>query len=80
MANDSEEIDDGEIEIQVWYVSPDKQGNNNEIVFDDQDEAEDYAEHVLSNRFEDLDDDIEETVTIRRGKMLQSKYESLEGC
>ena len=80
MANDSEEIDDGEIEIQVWYVSPDKQGNNNEIVFDDQDEAEDYAEHALSNRFKDLDDDIEETVTIRRGKMLRSKYESLEDC
>jgi hypothetical protein len=80
MANDSDEIDDGEIEMQVWYVSPDKQGKNNEIVFDNQDEAEDYAEHVLGNRFENLDDDIEETVTIRRGKMLRSKYESLEGC
>jgi hypothetical protein len=27
-----------------------------------------------------LDDDCEETVTIRRGKMLRSKYESLEDC
>jgi len=67
-------------EIQVWYVSPDKELKNNEIVFDNRDEAEDYAEHVLSNRFEDLDDNIEETITIRRGKMLRSKYESLEGC
>ena len=74
MANSSE------IEMQVWYVSPDKQGKNNEIVFDNRDEAEDYALHVLSNRFEDLDDDCEETVTIRRGKMLRSKYESLEDC
>jgi len=67
-------------EIQVWYVSSDKQGKNDWIVFDNRDEAEDYAEHVLSNRFEDIDDDIEETVTIRRGKMLRSKYESLEDC
>ena len=73
MANSSEEID-------VWCVSPDKQGKNNEIVFDNRDEAEDYAEHVLSNRFDDLDDDCEETMTIRRGKMLRSKYESLEDC
>jgi hypothetical protein len=73
MANDSEEID-------VWYVRPDKQGKNNEIVFDDRDEAEGYAEHVLSSRFDDLGDDCEETVTIRRGKMLRSKYESLEDC
>ena len=67
-------------ETQLWYVSPDKEGKNNEIVSDDRDEAEDYAEHVLSNRFEDLEHDIEETVTIRRGKMLRSKYESLEDC
>jgi hypothetical protein len=73
MANDSEEID-------VWCVSPDKEGKSNEIVFDNRDEAEDYAEHVLSNRFDDLDDDCEETMTIRRGKMLRSKYESLEDC
>jgi hypothetical protein len=73
MANSSEEID-------VWYVSPDKDGKYNEIVFDNRDEAEDYAEHVLSNRFDDLDEDCEETVTIRRGKMLRSKYESLEDC
>jgi hypothetical protein len=75
----SEEID-GSDEMQVWYVSPDKQGNNNEIVFDNRDEAEDYAECVLSNRFDNLDDNCEETVTIRRGKMLRSKYESLEDC
>ena len=79
MANSSEEIDDSE-EIQVWYVSPDKQGKSNEIVFDNRDEAEDYAEHVLSNRFDDLDDECEETVTIWRGKMLRAKYESLEDC
>jgi hypothetical protein len=71
--NDSEEM-------QVWYVSPDKQGNNNEIVFDNRDEAESYAENVLSNRFDDLGDDFGETITIRRGKMLRSKYESLEDC
>ena len=73
MANNSDEI-------QVWYVSPDKEGKNNEIVFDDRDEAVDYAELVLSYRFEHLDDDIEETVTIRRGMMLRSKYKSLEDC
>jgi len=73
MANNSDEI-------QVWYVSPDKEGKNNEIVFDDRDEAVDYAELVLSYRFEDLGDDCGETVTIRRGKMLRSKYESLEDC
>ena len=75
MANDSEEI-----EMQVWYVSPDVEGKSNEIVFDNQDEAKSYAENVLSSRFDDLDDDCEETVTIRRGKMLRSKYESLEDC
>jgi len=73
MANDSDEI-------QVWYVGPDKAGNNNEIVFDNRGESESYAVHVLSNLFDDLDDDCEETVTIRRGKMLRSKYESLEDC
>ena len=73
MENDSEEM-------QVWYVSPDKQGKSNEIVFDNREEAEGYAENVLSNLFDDLDDDCEETVTIRRGKMLRSKYESLEDC
>ena len=67
-------------EMQVWYVSPDKEGKNNDIVFDNRDEAESYAENVLSNRFDDLDDDCEETITIRRGKMLRSKYESLEDC
>jgi hypothetical protein len=67
-------------EIQVWYVSPDKEGKNNEIVFDDREEFEDYAENVLSNLFEDLDGECEETVTIRRGKMLRSIYESLEDC
>jgi hypothetical protein len=70
---------DGE-EMQVWYVSPDKEGKNNEIVFDNRDEAESYAENVLSNRFDDLGDDFGETITIRRGKMLRSKYESLEDC
>ena len=73
MANDSEEM-------QVWYVSPDKEGENNEIVFDNRDEAEGYAENVLSNRFDNLGDDFGETITIRRGKMLRSKYESLEDC
>jgi len=73
MSDDSEEM-------QVWCVSPDKEGKNNEIVFDNRDEAESYAESVLSNRFDDIDDDCEETVTIRRGKMLRSKYESLEDC
>jgi hypothetical protein len=73
MTNDSEEI-------QVWYVSPDKEGGNNEIVFDNRDEAEGYAENVLSNRFDNLGDDFGETITIRRGKMLRSKYESLEDC
>jgi hypothetical protein len=73
MANDSEEM-------QVWYVSPDKEGKSNEIVFDNREEAEGYAEHVLPNRFDDLDEDCEETVTIRRGKMLRSKYESLGDC
>jgi hypothetical protein len=67
-------------EMQVWYVSPDKDGKNNEIVFDNRGEAEGYAENVLSDRFDNLDDDCEETVTIRRGKMLRSKYESLEDC
>jgi len=78
--SESEEIDDGEIEMQVWYVTPDKEGKSNEIVFDNRDEAESYAECVLSNRFDDLNDDCEETITIRRGKMLRSKYESLEDC
>ena len=73
MANDSEEI-------QVWYVRPDKEGEDNEIVFDNLDKAELYAVHVLSNLFEDLKDDCKKTVTIWRGKMLRSKYESLEDC
>ncbi len=73
MANDNDEI-------EVWCVSPDKEGKSNEIVFDNRDEAKDYAEHVLSNRFDDLDEDCEETVTIGRRKMLRSKYESLEDC
>jgi hypothetical protein len=72
--------DDDDLLMQVWYVSPDKEGDNNQIVSDNREEAEDYAEHVLSILFDVLDDDCEETVTIRRGKMLRSEFESLEDC
>jgi hypothetical protein len=80
MANDSGEIDDGEIEMQVWYVSPDEDGKNNRIVFDDSDEMLQYAHDVLDVLFDRLGNEDEEDceiLTIEQGKMTRGEWDAI---
>jgi hypothetical protein len=80
MANSSEEIDDGNIEMQVWYVSPDTEGKNNRIVFDDSDEMLEYAHEVLDALFDRLgEEDGEdcETLVIEQRKMTRGQWRAI---
>ena len=80
MANDSDEIDDGEIEMQVWYVSPDTVGSNTRIVFDDSDDMLEYAHEVLDAMFDRLGSEDEEDceiLTIEQGKMTRGQWRAI---
>jgi hypothetical protein len=80
MANDSEEIDDGEIEMQVWYVSPDTEGKPNRIVFDDSDDMLQYAHDVLDALFDRLgteDEEDCEILTIEQSKMTRGQWRAI---
>jgi len=80
MANDSDEIDDSNIEMQVWRVSPDTEGKNTRIVFDDSDEAIEYAHEVLDAMFDRLgteDDEDCEILTIEQGKMTRGEWRAI---
>jgi hypothetical protein len=77
MASNSEEIDDGKIEMQVWYVSPDEDGKPNRIVFDDSDEMLDHAHNVLDALFDRLGSEDEEDceiLTIEQSKMTRDEW------
>jgi hypothetical protein len=76
----SEEIDDGEIEMQVWYVSPDTEGKPNRIVFDDSDDMLEYAHEVLDGMFDRLGEEGEKDVaslTIEQSKMTRGKWRAI---
>jgi hypothetical protein len=80
MANDSEEIDDSEIEMQVWYVTPDTEGKNNRIVFDDSDDMLEHAHEVLDSMFDRLGEEGEEdiaTLTIEQSKMTRGEWDAM---
>ena len=80
MANDSEEIDDSEIEMQVWYVTPDTEGKNNRIVFDDSDDMLQYAHDVLDALFDRLGEEDEEDceiLTIEQSKMTRGEWDAI---
>jgi hypothetical protein len=80
MANDSEEIDDSEIEMQVWYVSPDEDGKDNRIVFDDSDDMLEYAHEVLNVLFDRLgteDEEDCEILTIEQSKMTRGQWDAM---
>jgi hypothetical protein len=80
MANDSGEIDDGEMEMQVWYVSPDAEGKNNRIVFDDSDDMLEYAHEVLDAMFDRLGEEGEEDceiLTIEQSKMTRGEWDAI---
>jgi protease II len=80
MANDSEEIDDSEIEMQVWYVSPDEDGKPNRIVFDDSDEMLQYAHDVLDGMFDRLGEEDEEDCeifTIEQSKTTRGEWRAI---
>jgi|LakMenE01Jun11ns_1017448.scaffolds.fasta_scaffold7914390_2 hypothetical protein len=80
MANDSEQIDDSEIEMQVWYVTPDAEGKNNRIVFDDSDEMLQYAHEVLDALFDRLgieDEEDCEILTIEQSKMTRGQWDAI---
>jgi len=81
MTNDSEQIDDGEIEMQVWYVSPDDEGKNNRIVFDDSDDMLQYAHDVLDTLFDRLgseeDEEDCEILTIEQSKMTRGQWRAI---
>jgi hypothetical protein len=78
--SDSEQIDDSEIEMQVWYVSPDMEGRNNRIVFDDSDDMAEYAHEVLDGMFDRLGEQDEEDceiLTIEQGKMTRGEWDAI---
>jgi uncharacterized protein YPO0396 len=81
MANDSEEIDDSEIEMQVWYVTPDTEGKNNRIVFDDSDDMLEHAHNVLDALFDRLgseeDEEDCEILTIEQSKMTRGQWRAI---
>ena len=80
MANSSEEMDDGEIEMQVWYVTPDEEGKNNRIVFDDSDDMLEHAHNVLDVLFDRLGSEGEEdiaTLTIEQSKMTRGEWDAI---
>ena len=80
MANSSEEIDDSEIEMQVWYVSPDSEGKPNRIVFDDSDDMLEYAHDVLDGMFDRLGEEDEEDceiLTIEQSKMTRGEWDAI---
>jgi protease II len=80
MANESEQIDDSNIEMQVWYVSPDTEGKNNRIVFDDSDDMLEYAHEVLDALFDRLDARDEEDceiLTIEQSKMTRGQWRAI---
>jgi hypothetical protein len=80
MTNDSEQIDDSEIEMQVWYVTPDSEGKNNRIVFDDSDEMLQYAQEVLDALFDRLgieDEEDCEILTIEQSKMTRGQWRAI---
>ena len=81
MANNSEEIDDSEIEMQVWYVSPDTEGKPNRIVFDSSDDMLEYAHEVLDALFDRLGSEDEEdceTLTIEQGEMTRGQWLAIQ--
>jgi hypothetical protein len=72
--------DDGEIEMQVWYVTPDEDGKNNRIVFDDSDDMLQHAHDVLNGMFDRLGEEGEEdvaTLTIEQGKMTRGEWRAI---
>jgi uncharacterized protein YPO0396 len=78
--SNSEEIDDGNIEMQVWYVTPDTEGKNNRIVFDDSDDMLEYAHDVLDAMFDRLGEEDEEdvaTLTIEQSKMTRGEWDAI---
>jgi protease II len=78
--SDSDQIDDSEIEMQVWYVSPDEDGKNNRIVFDDSDEMLQYAHDVLDGMFDRLGSEDEEDceiLTIEQSKMTRGQWRAI---
>jgi hypothetical protein len=73
MNNDSEEM-------QVWYVTPDAEGKNNRIVFDDSDEMLQYAHEVLDALFDRLgieDEEDCEILTIEQSKMTRGQWDAI---
>jgi hypothetical protein len=73
MAIDSEEM-------QVWYVSPDTEGKNNRIVFDDSDDMLEYAHEVLDALFDRLgteDEEDCEILTIEQSKMTRGEWRAI---
>jgi hypothetical protein len=78
--SDSEQIDDSEIEMQVWYVRPDEDGKPNRIVFDDSDDMLQHAHDVLDGMFDRLGEEGEEdiaTLTIEQSKMTRGQWRAI---
>jgi protease II len=72
--------DDSEIEMQVWYVTPDTEGKNNRIVFDDSDDMLEYAHEVLDALFDRLGSEDEEDceiLTIEQSKMTRGEWDAI---
>jgi len=71
---------DDDVFMQVWRVSPDRDGKNNRIVFDDSDEMLEYAHEVLDALFDRLGSEDEEDceiLTIEQGKMTRGQWDAI---
>ena len=68
-------------EMQVWYVSPDENGKNNRVVFNDPDAMRDYAHDVLDallDRMDKIDDDEDgEVLYVERRKITREEWEAI---
>jgi len=72
---------DDDLLMQVWYVSPDEDGKNNRIVFDDSDEAIEYAHEVLDALWDRLGSEDEEdceVLTIEQSKMRGGEWRAIQ--
>jgi len=72
--------DDNDIEMQVWYVTPDTEGKNVRTVFDDSDEAIEYAHDVLDAMLDRLgseDDEDCEILTIEQRKITRGEWRAI---
>ncbi len=73
-------MSDENLQMQVWCVSPDSEGRDTLIVFDNSDEAIEFAHEVLDALFDRLGTEGEEDceiLTIEQSKMTRGEWRAI---